>query len=610
MNNAIICGLYARVSSTRQAQEGTVNSQVEAIKEKITADGGTLPQEMMFIDEGISGATLVRPELERLRDTIVLGGMDRVYLLSPDRLARKYAHQALLLEEIASTGVAVHFLNHEVGTTPEQELLLQMQGMIAEYERAKIMERHRRGKLHRAKNGSVNVLSGAPYGYDYIRKQLTGESAQYVINLVEAKTIRQIFHWIGIERLSIGEVCRRLTEAAILTRTGKSYWDRSVIWGMLQNPAYIGKAAFGKTKAGTLKPRVRPQKHSAQIPKQPYSTYRTEQEDWIVIPVPPIISESLFQVVQQQLEENRKRSRTGKRGASYLLQGLTVCGHCHYAYYGKRISPATAKGKHQYAYYRCTGSDAYRFGGERICDNKQVRTERLEEVVWDQVLQAIRHPERLKNEYENRLSKIEKDTQIQFDTTALKNQQTQLDKGKSRLIDSYTSGLIDKEEFEPRIRQIKAKQIQLEEQITQTMDSEQAHYELFLVINRLEDFARQIDTALEYLDFKAKREIIRTLVKRIEIYKEEVIVIFRIDPEAPAGSANSATSSTNGASIMHCCNRSNDTTLWRTFCPVLGLPVFCHNRYGQPALNIQTDPRVIGMLAHGCHQKIMTNVVK
>jgi len=169
-----IFALYARVSSDKQAKDKTIDSQIAALKEKITADGGTLIEDMMFIDAGVSGATLVRPELERLRDSAAVGAVDRVYLLSPDRLARKYAHQALLLEEFSSVGVAIHFLNHAVGTTPEEELLLQMQGMIAEYERAKIIERHRRGKLHRAKGGSVNVLSGAPYGYTYIRKQLDG----------------------------------------------------------------------------------------------------------------------------------------------------------------------------------------------------------------------------------------------------------------------------------------------------------------------------------------------------------------------------------------------------------------------------------------------------
>jgi len=551
-----IFALYARVSSDRQTKDKTIDSQIAALKERIAADGGTLIEDMMFIDAGVSGATLVRPELERLRDSAAIGAVDRVYFLSPDRLARKYAHQALLLEEFSSAGVTVHFLNHAVGTTPEEELLLQMQGMIAEYERAKIIERHRRGKLHRAKGGSVNVLSNAPYGYAYIRKQVDGEPAQYIVNLQQAKTVRQVFHWIGVERLSIGEVCRRLSEAEIPTQTGKTHWDRSVIWGMLQNPAYMGRAAFGKTKAGQLKPRVRPQKHSAETPKKPYSTQRTDRDTWIEIPVPPLVSEELFQAVQHQLDENRKRARIGSRGACYLLQGLTVCGHCHYAYYGKTISPSTAKGKRQYAYYRCIGTDAYRFGGDRICDNKQVRTERLDDVVWAQVLNAIKHPKRLKKEYENRLNRMEGDTRDLFDTTALTKQKARFEKGKSRLIDSYASSIIDKDEFEPKIKTLKIKLAQIDEQIEQSIKTEGAQHELFLVINRLEEFAKKVDVTLDAVDFNIRREIIRALVKRVEIYKEEVVVVFRIDPEAPANDATCCTSpSETGGSIMHSCNR-------------------------------------------------------
>ncbi len=139
------------------------------------ADGAHVAEDMRFV--GVSGATLIRPQLERLRDRAALGLVDRLYVLSPDRLSRKYAHQALLMEELLACGVQVVFLNHAIGVTPEESLLLQMQGMIAEYERAKIMERHRRGKLHGARRGSINVLSTAPYGYRYIRKQLDGAPA-------------------------------------------------------------------------------------------------------------------------------------------------------------------------------------------------------------------------------------------------------------------------------------------------------------------------------------------------------------------------------------------------------------------------------------------------
>jgi site-specific DNA recombinase len=170
--------------------------------------------------------------------------------------------------------------------------------------------------------------------------------------LAQAATVRKIFHWIAVERLSIGEVVRRLDAEGIETATGKAHWDRSVVWGMLQNPAfYRGRAVFGKTQAREPLPRVRAPRHGAETPKKGYSAVRTEPTAWIEIPVPALVSEQLFLAVQEQLDENRKHARQRRRGAAYLLQGLTVCGHCHYAYYGKKVSKAAAKAHQHYAYY-------------------------------------------------------------------------------------------------------------------------------------------------------------------------------------------------------------------------------------------------------------------
>src|SRR6516165_12213950 len=162
--------IYARVSSDQQAQQGTIDSQVEALQQRIQADGLPVEDELCFVDDGYSGSTLVRPALERLRDIAWAGGFQQLYVHSPDRLARKYAWQVLLVEELQRSGIELVFLNRTIGVSPEEDLLLQMQGMIAEYERAKIMERSRRGKLHAARRGSVSVLCGAPYGYRYVSK--------------------------------------------------------------------------------------------------------------------------------------------------------------------------------------------------------------------------------------------------------------------------------------------------------------------------------------------------------------------------------------------------------------------------------------------------------
>ncbi len=559
MTDTRMVAIYARVSSDQQAKSGTIESQVAALKERIVADGEQIAEDMLFIDAGVSGATLIRPQLERMRDVAALGLMERVYVLSPDRLARKYAHQVLLMEELSACGVEVVFLNHAIGKTPEEELLLQMQGMIAEYERAKIMERNRRGKLHGARRGSINVLSTAPYGYRYIRKQLDGAPAQYVIDFAQAATVRKIFHWIGVERLSIGEVVRRLGKAGIETSSGKSYWDRSVVWGMLQNPAYMGRAAFGKTQAQDPLPRVRAQRHSAETPKKSYSAVRTDRADWIEIPVPAIVSEEVFLGVQEQLDENRKYARQRRRGAAYLLQGLTVCGHCRYAYYGKKVSKAAGKGRQHYAYYRCIGTDAHRFGGERICDNKQVRTERLDDLVWQQVCELLSHPDRLKNEYERRLDTLEQDEKVNADTAALERQKRHLEKGKSRLIDSYAEGVIDKAEFEPKIGELKIKLQQIDRQIEESKRHQAGQFELFLVINRLEEFAATINDRLSAVDFNTKREIIRALVKRIEIHKEEIVVVFRVDPDPVFNTGDGSTDKKAGKSIMQDCKRRHFT---------------------------------------------------
>jgi len=316
--------IYARVSSEQQAQQKTIDSQVAALEERVAQDGFVVDGELRFVDDGCSGSTLVRPALERLRDCAYAGGIDRLYVHSPDRLARKYAYQVLLVDELTHDGVEIVFLNHALGTSPEEDLLLQVQGMISEYERAKIMERSRRGKRHAARRGSVNVLSGAPYGYRYISKQEGNGEAHYRIVFEEARIAREMFEWYGIEGVSIGEICRRLKAKGIRTRTGKASWDRATVWGMLKNPAYKGSAGFGKTRLGPRKPALRPQRGHERSQRH-YSVYPVPEEEQEHISVPAIVSEDLFAAVQDRLVENKKHSRQRKRGARYLLQGLIQC---------------------------------------------------------------------------------------------------------------------------------------------------------------------------------------------------------------------------------------------------------------------------------------------
>jgi site-specific DNA recombinase len=162
--------IYARVSSDRQKENHTIASQTAALIEYAQTHGYSVPPEWVFQDEGYSGTILVRPGLEALRDLSAEGQIAAVLVYSPDRLSRKYAYQVLLSEELSRCGVELIFLKAPAGDTPEDQLLVQFQGMIAEYERAQIAERCRRGKKHTAHQGGVNVLSGAPFGYRYVRK--------------------------------------------------------------------------------------------------------------------------------------------------------------------------------------------------------------------------------------------------------------------------------------------------------------------------------------------------------------------------------------------------------------------------------------------------------
>jgi site-specific DNA recombinase len=535
--NSIRAAIYGRVSSDQHTQASTIASQIAALEERLRRDGLTLDPELRFLDEGSSGSTLVRPALERLRDAAAHGAIDRLYVHSPDRLARKYAYQVLLVDEFQRCGVELIFLNRELGRSPEDDLLLQVQGMVAEYERAKILERSRRGKRHAAVRGCVNVLSGAPYGYRYLSKWAGGGQARYEIVWEEARILRQIFTWVGQERCPLAEVCRRLRQQGTPSPKGKDSWDRTTVWGILKNPAYLGTARYGKTRVGPRRSRPRPQRNSAEQPRRAYSVYESE-DGGIPIEVPALVNEALFEAVTEQLAENRRRARQRQRGARYLLQGLVVCKRCGYALYGKPVSPAAAKGKErQYAYYRCIGMDGYRFGGQRICWNKQVRTDMLEEAVWKDVCALLNNPAKVTQEYQRRLQGKRGRSEARGESLTKLIQKVK--RGIARLIDAYEEGLLDKGEFEPRIRSAKERLAKLETEAQAEAEEEAQEQELRLVIGQLKEFAERVQSGLEKADWSTRREIIRALVKRVEVDQEEVRVVYRVSPspfvESPNG---------------------------------------------------------------------------
>src|SRR5712671_8110201 len=296
--------IYGRVSSDRQKENHTIASQTAALIQHAETQGYAVPSEWVFQDEGYSGASLVRPGLEAVRDLAAQGHIEAVLVHSPDRLSRKYAYQILLAEDFNRQGVALVFLKAPSGAQPEDQLVVQFQGMIAEYERAQIIERSRRGKRHRAQQGAINVLSGAPYGYRYVKKS-DSATAYYEVIEAEADVVRLVFDTYTKEGLSINAIARLLNDRRIPTRRGSSRWERSTVWGLLRNPAYQGKACYGKTEQRPRQRITRALRQRNGMPKRSNSSgHERPRSEWITVPVPALVSEQTFALAQEQLDRN------------------------------------------------------------------------------------------------------------------------------------------------------------------------------------------------------------------------------------------------------------------------------------------------------------------
>ena len=528
--------IYARVSSARQKQDETISSQTAALRAHAGLLGFDVPQQWVFEDDGHSGATLVRPALESLRDLIAGVGVDVVLCYSPDRLARKFAYQALLIEEFTRAGTRIEFVKGPRGDTAEDQLLVQFQGMFAEYEKAQILERSRRGKQHRAKAGSINVLGGAPFGYRYLRKS-EHAGAGYEIVEHEAVLVVELFRRYADDGASLADLTRWLTEQGVPTRTGKDRWDRSVVWGMLRNPAYAGRAVFGKTTVVHSSPGLnRTARLAGRSTPKASKTVDRPRAEWIEIAVPAIVSEQTFHRVAVRLADNKRFASRNSKVPS-LLQGLAACAACGYGYY--RTSTRTTNKK--IYYYRCLGSDDYRYQGGRVCDNKPVRADHLDAVVWEHITALLADPQLIRAEIDKRLDQARSSDPATSQRTRLDTALTKATVSITRMIEAFQEQLISIDELRARMPELRARETNLRAQIA-AADTQAADREVYLKLaDDLNGFLAQLRANTSTATIPERQRVLRLLVKDVLVGPNKITVRHRIpirerrpsDPQPP-----------------------------------------------------------------------------
>jgi site-specific DNA recombinase len=514
--------LYARVSTERQADRGTIGSQLQLLREHIAAAGDELVGE--YVDDGQSGARLDRPGLDALRDAAEAGLVERVWCLSPDRLARAYAYQVLVLDELDRFGVSVAFTDSPglAADDPQSVLLTQVQGVIAEYEKAKIAERYRRGKLFRARAGEI-VTWKASYGYRRIARSAATGRAHHEVYEPEAAVVRRIFadRAAGI---TVREICRRLNADAIPSPTGMPTWGHSTLCRLLRNEAYIGRVYYNRTESV---PDRRPTRRNRQVWR--------DRDEWIPIDCPRIISDELFQAAARVATDNTKWSPRRAEPGQWLLKGLVKCGVCGV---GTNCHKMRGRNGTWHRYYYCRNHDPLRAGGEsRRCPERNIRADALDTFVFDHIRAAITHPDvLLAGEQAVAVrTPIPDDELLTTELARLDRKIDAADTERRRLIDLYQGGFIELPEMQRRATEIAARRKELQDKRTSLADERTTLARDNQLRRRVHDFAARIHAVIDTLDDTQKQQLLRLLIEDVRVTGWHVQIRLRIalDPPPP-----------------------------------------------------------------------------
>lgn len=505
----ILAATYARVSGDKQKKEETIESQIDAIKQYAKQNDYTIMKEWMFRDEAEKGYLLERPGLDALRDLVIDGGPDIVIILDPDRLARKHMYQGLLIEEFKKNGVEVKFLNFESPKTPEEEFTLNMLGVMAEYERTKILDRCRRGRLYKARTGKLSVLPNAPYGFDYYRD---GNEASYIINPEKSEVVKTMFYLYTREKYSLTAIGAYLDNKGIPTPKLGKRWDRVTIRDILKNEAYTGTTYYGKTEMSGGVPDRIIRCNGKKITKSLNARKERPKEDWIPIPVPGFISENDFQLAQDQLIANIQFSSRNTKELS-LLQGLVVCKECGCSFYKKKRSKLNTT-------YTCHSMLVKHM---RKCGNRSINQEELDSIVWNEVVRLLKDPQLIELEMARKVSESKNKGNNSVRQAKIEKEMKQIKAAKDKLLDAYEeSSCLTLEELRPRMEKIKKRVNELEselKEITALKEESERHLDVKATLEQLE---KRLSTSSEEMPIAEKQKVVRLLVNEIVVGKNSV----------------------------------------------------------------------------------------
>lgn len=506
----MLAAIYARVSTQRQEKEETIQSQLEVLRSFAKENGHTIVRE--YIDDGWSGDILARPELDKLRDDAPKKLWEAVLIYDPDRLARRYSFQELVLDELKELGLQVLFVTIPPVKTDEDKILNGVRGLFAEYERLKIAERMRRGKLHKAREGHV-VTSQAPFGYTYIPKQ-GDKDGYYKVNEQEAEIVKMVFNWVGVQGLTVRQVIKRLHEMGVRPkRSERGVWNTSTLTTLLRREDYVGRAFYNRSLAVVPE---RPLNHEKYKRIKKTSRRWKPVEDWITIPVPAIIDKELFNKTRAQLKANFELCKRNRKN-DYLLAGhiYCTCGR-------KRAGEGPQRGKH--LYYRCTDR-VYSFPLEPSCKEYGVNARIADQFVWDRVTKFMTSPELIRKQMLRWVSqKAERKNETNRSVEQFGYELDKIKKEEQRYIKIYGAGLITLEQFEEAISDLKSRRVALEQQIGYLSNQQKEISYNFPSLEMVSEFVSRAAGVLNGMNFENKKEIVGRYVEKVVASQQEMIV--------------------------------------------------------------------------------------